>query len=802
MASSEGVNIVISGDSSQAVKAVDDVSKAIDGVKSSSVKVTADASQALGEAAKVADSVESINDAHAEITVDSSQAIDAADKASNAMGNISDAHAEITADGSQAVDEAKKVADAEEAIKDAHSNITADASQALDEAKKVQDFIANINGKEVKFTISPSFKDAQGRLRDIHGKFVATGAKLGDALSGGADSGIKRVEQSLSKMLAFSVGDKISSFFGSIFNGILSTAQKVAGTLSSIIKSALAIGGGFEAQMTSVQVISGAAGKDLQELTEKAREMGATLPISARDAATAMTLLAQRGMQAKDILATVSEVANLTISQGVDMGSAADILGSTMTNFGISVDDAAKITAVFNNACNQSALSMSKLIEAMKYVGPAAGAVDMSLTEAVSAMEAIANAGLTGEMTGTGLALVLSKLAANTRIMGVNTKELDGSMRPLRDIFSDLKDAGFSLTEAIEAFGQRGSKAALALAKNSDKLAENEERLKQWGSTQQAVDAKAKTFTNTMAALRSAIEEFHIEIFSQIKDQAKDAVGSVAELTREFSKWVGESQIAGKSLTSFLEGLGFKLPSVSDFKTLLNEFDVQAFVDKVKDFGSTLRGIGENIAAFFNTVKTPLAWLIEHLDTFATISFWGWLLGKGLQVPAAIMSIATSFITLTNAVKGLMGLSWAALLANPIGAALATAGVIGGAAIYAVSKADEAKREEIRIKAEAERIRREVEASNKDLQFHVDIDFKTGFEKLPESYAKASAEVRQEIKETVAFLQEQFRDKAAQAVEYVTEKFPELAQAFSGSANDISDDILTKISAALKGSEL
>lgn len=596
------------------------------------------------------------------------------------------------------------------------------------------------------------------------------------------------------------MGAKLESLFGRVFKTITAGAISVAGTLGMAVKSALAIGGGFESQITTVKVISGATEQELDMLIKKAREMGATLPISAKDAATAMTLLAQRGTSAKDILASVAEVANLTISQGVDMGSAADLLGSTMTNFGIDIDDAAKVTAVFNNACNQSALSMSKLIEAMKYVGPAAGSVNMSLTEAVSGMEAIANAGLTGEMTGTGLAMVLSKLAASTRIMGVNTKQLDGSLRPLKDIFTDLKNAGFSLTDAIEAFGQRGSKAALALAKNSDKLAENEERLRQWGTTQSAVDAKAKTFTNTMAAFRSAVEELHIEIFEQIKDQSKEAVGSIAELTRAFSDWVAKTQIASKTLNSFLEGLGFNIPSGEDFKKLLQQFDVQAFTDKIKDFGSTIKSIAESIAGFFSKIQTPLLWLIEHLDTFAAISFWGWILGKGLQFPAAILGIASSFVTLAGAAKTLFGLSWT-LLANPIGAALVTAGLLGGAAIYAVSKADEAKREEKRIKAEAERIRREVESANKDLMFHVDIDFKTGFEQLPESFSKASAELRQEVRETTAFLQEQFRDKAAQAVDYVTEKFPELSQAFSGTAHDISDEILSKISNALQGSE-
>ena len=811
MASTEGVNIVISGDASQAEKAIKDVSSAIDGVKGTDVKITADASQAIGEAEKLASTVENINDAHAEITADSSQAVGEADKASSAMENVNDAHAEITADGSQAVDEAEKVANAEESIKDAHSTITADGSQALEETEKVKKVIADINGKKVTFTISPIIKDAQGRLRDIHGRFLNMGNNAGKAFSSGfsstAEQGIsnsvKNIKKSFDTMLSAKVGSQIAQGFETALTSITGALRRVAGAVSSVMKSALSIGGGFEAQITNVKVISGATEKELDMLIKKAREMGATLPITAKDAATAMQLLAQRGTSAKDILASVSEVANLTISQGVDMGSAAELLGSTMTNFGISVDDASKITAIFNNACNQSALSMSKLIEAMKYVGPAAGAVDMQLTEAVAAMEAIANAGLTGEMTGTGLAMVLSKLAAKSQIAGVSTKNLDGSLRPLKEIFTELKARGFSLVDAIEAFGQRGSKAALALARNSDKLAENEEKLKNWGSTQAAVDAKAKTFTNTMAALRSAIEEFHIEIFEQIKDKSKEAVGSLAELARAFSKWVGETQIAGKTLNAFLEGLGFKIPSATDFQTLLKQFDVQAFVDRIKELGSTLRGIGDSIVSAFSVIKTPLLWIIEHLDTFVQISFWGWILGKGLQIPAAIMGIATAFKVLYAPVKAFLGLKWASLiplLTNPITAAVAATGTFLGIAYYSASRIDEANKQ---IKKDIDGEKRYLQEQAKaDISLPVDIqlNFKTGFEKLPESWAKASDEVRAKTNALIKEFQEKFKGEVNEAIIAVLAKFPEMANAMQN-MGAISDSVLRKISNALYGDE-
>ena len=521
------------------------------------------------------------------------------------MAEIEGIQLKITSDGSQAVREFSKIRQAFDKIR----KIETSQKKALAEAFN----IPNIT------KITPAVDNAK--------KY---GQQLLDNISKSAEA-------------LNTIGKQFEATFGAMFKSISAGATAVAGAISFITKNALNIGGGFEAQMTNVKIISGATAEELEKLTAKAREMGAALPISAKDAAQAMELLAQRGTKAKDILVTVADVSALAISQNVDMASAADLLGSTMTNFGIALDDASKVTDIFNNACNQSALSMAKIINAMKYVGPSAGAVKMQLTEAVSALEVLTNAGLTGEMAGAGLALVLNKLAGQSHVMGVEVNNLDGSMRSLKDIFSELQKKGFSLAEATALFGMRGNKVALALANYAYTLEDNEKNLQKWGATQNAVTEKMKTWINIWNSFQSASEELHIEVFEQIKNQAKDSVNAIAELTREFSKWIGETKIVGDTLNAFLEGLGFSVPSISDFQSLLRNFNVQSFLDNVKSFGAAIKGIADSIVWAFSMIKTPLLFLIEHLGVFATISFWGWILGKGLQIPVVIANIAASF---------------------------------------------------------------------------------------------------------------------------------------------------------------
>lgn len=567
-------------------------------------------------------------------------------------------------------------------------------------------------------------------------------------------------------------GFYIERGFSKIVKGLTASAAAIGGAIAAVTKSALNVGGGFETQMTRVKIISGATAEDLEALTKKAREMGESLPITAQEAASAMELLAQRGTQAKDILASVADVSALAISQNVGMAEASELLGSTMTNFGIAIEKASQVTDIFNNASNQSALNMSKLAEGLKYVGPAASAAGMKLEEAVAAMEVLANAGLSGEMIGTGLSMALSKIAASSSILGVKTRELDGTMRPLKDIFVELQARGLTLADASKVFGERAAKAALNLAKYSGTLEENERNLQKWGSTQKAVTEQLGTFENVFKGLQSAVEGVRLEIFDQIKEESKDAVGGITELTRAFRAWIGETQIASKTLKGFLSGLGVDIPSGDEFKKMLASFDVTAFVERMKGFGGTLREIGAGFVSLFNTVKGPLAFLLKNIDAFAKVSFWGWIIGKGLRVPKTLVEIGAGFKSMGASISGVsvgaLGAIKTAISAifSPVGL---TAGVaIGGvvAAFKWIESLASKKIEESKEKARRAREEFERELASKNVATSIE-SMKTGFEELGAEFDKLNEKQKELDRIRIEAKQGEFIDEFLKALDDV-----------------------------------
>ncbi len=629
--------------------------------------------------------------------------------------------------------------------------------------------MATVNdGMHIEVTASSigakeAFEETRQSLELISAAILNLGNKFDELRS----KSEKPVKLTWGKELASNMdkaGEYIEKGFSKIIKGLTVSATAIGGAIAAVTKSSLNVGGGFETQMTRVKIISGATAEDLEALTKKAREMGESLPITAQEAASAMELLAQRGTQAKDILASVADVSALAISQNVGMAEASELLGSTMTNFGLAIEKASQVTDIFNNASNQSALNMSKLAEGLKYVGPAASAAGMKLEEAVAAMEVLANAGLSGEMIGTGLSMTLSKIAASSSILGVRTKELDGTMRPLKDIFVELQARGITLADASKIFGERAAKAALNLAKYSGSLAENERNLQKWGSTQKAVTEQLGTFENVFKGLQSAVEGVRLEIFDQIKEESKDAVGGITELTRTFRGWIGETQIASKTLKGFLSGLGVDIPSGDEFKKMLAAFDVTAFVDRMKGLGGTLREIGSGFVSLFNTIKTPLTFILKHIDSFAKASFWGWIIGKGMRISKGLLEIGAAFKALGTSISGVsvgaLGAIKTAISAifSPVGftAGLAISGVV--AAFGWIETLASKKIEESKEKARKAREDFERELASKSVASSVE-NMKTGFEDLGEAFDKLDEKQKQLNQTKIDTKQKEFAEE-------------------------------------------
>ena len=98
------------------------------------------------------------------------------------------------------------------------------------------------------------------------------------------------------------VGDNISN----VGTKLLPGTAGVMGLGTAAVKTAA----DFDSAMSKVAEVSGATGKDLDTLRDKAREMGSKMKFSASEAAEAMNYMAMAGWKTEDMLSSIEGVMN------------------------------------------------------------------------------------------------------------------------------------------------------------------------------------------------------------------------------------------------------------------------------------------------------------------------------------------------------------------------------------------------------------------------------------------------------------------------------------------------------------
>ncbi len=415
-------------------------------------------------------------------------------------------------------------------------------------------------------------------------------------------------------------GRGLSTVADPLFSALVKGLTLVTGAMTGIAAMALNVGGGFEAQMTRVAAISGATAQELDQLTTRARELGRDLPIAATDAAEAMTVMSQRGWTVANMLQAVGDVVNLSISQQHDLAESADILGATLTNFKRPVSDAGRIVDIFNNACNQSAMSMDKFGLSLKYVSPIASALGLSFESMVSMLESLSDAGFTAETMGTGLRMVLLKVSeaagkggGEFRKAGIEITDSAGKLKPVRAILEALGKSTLDLAGYQAIFGAEAATAALALSQNAGKLKEYESGLAKIGSTQEMVNRQLGTWRVTLDNLKSSLEEGELVVFDQIKDGAKGAVRNITDLVNVLTDWVGRTGVVHRSIDAFTEGLGISTASAKEFGDVLDGISIDEVAEKFDSLGSGARVIADAFMSLAENV--PWKFISENIET-------------------------------------------------------------------------------------------------------------------------------------------------------------------------------------------
>lgn len=267
-----------------------------------------------------------------------------------------------------------------------------------------------------------------------------------------------------------------------IGNGMVSLGKKmslaITAPLIAIGKESIETGIKFDEQMKRAGAILGATGDEYARLESQAKKLGATTVFTAAQVAEAQGQLAMAGFKANDVLGAMPGVVNLAAISGGDMALAADAVAASLNQFSLEGADATRVADVFAKAATSSNTDTRLLAESMKYAGPTAASLGLSLEETAAAIGFLGNAGIQGSQAGTTLQGALVRLSKPSKDAAVLMEELgfsafdaQGNMLPMPALVGELQRATEGMTREQKAqtfatlFGQRAMSGMLELVK-------------------------------------------------------------------------------------------------------------------------------------------------------------------------------------------------------------------------------------------------------------------------------------------------------------------------------------------------
>lgn len=641
------------------------------------------------------------------------------------------------------------------------------AEKGLNELKKEVESSSKSAGQEIdkaadqaEKSVEKVAKEAEKTGKQVEKSAKDSASKAGQAAKQGADTAAKETESASTKMQQShkkvkdtakeSADGAKKSWEESNQSTVASTesaTSKMAGLMKksaavigvasvAVAKKTIDVGKSFEAGMSEVQAISGASGKDLEKLSAKAKQMGATTKFSATESATALKYMAMAGWKTNQMVSGLSGVMNLAAASGEDLGTVSDIVTDSMTAFGLKAKDSGHFADVLAKASSSSNTNVAMMGETFKYVAPLAGSMKYSIEDTATAIGLMANAGIKGSQAGTSLRSIITRLvkppkdaATALNALGISTTKADGSMKPLRETMAELREKFSGLTESQKASyassiaGQEAMSGLLAIVNASDSDFNKLQKAidDSSGAAKKQADVMNNNLQGALYDLGSVAESVGIGIYEDIKTPLTKAVGVGTAQLRILSnklKKGGIKEIVPKETINTVENLG-KVAMV-------------AGKGGVKVLGAAAKLVGNNmevalpVAASLLTVFKGYKAVTTVVTAFRTVStatqgasIEVQLLGTAIQLFTGKTIQATSATTAFKAASAALG--------GPVGIAVVAVGALAaGVAAYtltqkkAVTEADRYYSSCTKLKKKQEEMAASIKSLHKQNQKNVD----------------------------------------------------------------------------------
>ncbi|NBW11330.1 MAG: phage tail tape measure protein [Caulobacteraceae bacterium] len=406
-----------------------------------------------------------------------------------------------------------------------------------------------------------------GRAGSIRmgGVFVEIGA---DAKAFFATVGA--VDKRLSKLGSFGVGAGLSGMFKA-FDGIAKSVTKVGQSMSVLGTRMAAFGtvaaapvalavkqfASFDDAIRATAAVTGSLGPEgaaaFAMLNEKARDLGATTSFTAVEVANLMTELGRAGFKPDEINNMTAAVLDLSRATGTNATRSAGIMAATLRQFELGAEDATRAADILTYTANNTFNTVDSLGESLKYAGPVAKSLGMSLEDTAAILGVLGNVGIQGSEAGTALrrlSVISSGAGAKLQdLFGVSNTDAAGNLKPLVQILDEINQATMDMPVAertarmAKAFGLLGITSANVLSKSAGGVQKLADGLKTAdGTAMKTAKAMDAGLGGSVRIALSAIEGTQLALGDALAPALMVVIGFIEDLATGITGFVKTNQ--------------------------------------------------------------------------------------------------------------------------------------------------------------------------------------------------------------------------------------------------------------------
>ena len=343
--------------------------------------------------------------------------------------------------------------------------------------------------------------------------------------------------------------------------GLSKLLQEYTQTMTGFIE----VSGDFEASMSQVAATMGTTSGSVQNLSEYAKEMGATTAFTAKQSAEGLNILAMSGLNAEEQMQGLPVVLDLAAAGNMELAQSAGYVTTSVKGFQDSMENAQYYADLMAKGATMANTNVQQLGEALANSGATAHTYSQEAESVTLALLRLAEQGEVGSAAGTMLTRAMTDLYAPTAnakkaLDDLNISAYDSNHRAkeFNEVVDELSQAlaGYSeeqrnayinqifTTNGMQAF----NKMTTSSTEKVNKFAEGLRNAS--GSAARQAKTQLDNMNGAYTIMQSALEGVSISMGELYQNDMKELYKAGAEILTQMNEFINENPGLVKGLTA------------------------------------------------------------------------------------------------------------------------------------------------------------------------------------------------------------------------------------------------------------